>query len=111
MDFDVRVENSRTIVSLSGRLDAVTAPVCEQKFRDLIAGDNLSLVVDFEALEYISSMGLRTLLVLAKLVKENNGRVCLANVNHHVRSVFEISHFTSIFEIKDSVAEALAAIS
>lgn len=111
MDVNVRTENGHSVVSLAGRLDAVTAPACEQKFRELITAEGLSLVVDLDGVEYISSAGLRVLLVVAKLLREKNGRLCLANVRRNVLTVFEISGFTNIFKIRESVQEALAAIS
>ena len=110
MEFASRVENGQSVVSLSGRLDAVTSPVCEQKFRDLVGGGALGIVVYFENLEYISSAGLRALLLLAKLLKEKGGKVCLAGAKQNVRSVLEMSGFTNIFQIRDTVAEALTSV-
>ena len=110
MEFTSRIENGNSVVSLSGRLDAVTSPVCEQKFRDLVGSGVLGIVVDFGELEYISSAGLRALLLLAKLLKEKRGKVCLAGAKQNVRSVLEMSGFTNIFQIKDTVAEALTAL-
>lgn len=110
MDFNLRTENDCSVINLGGRLDAVTAPDCEQRTRDLIGAGNLRIVIDFSGLEYISSAGLRALLVIAKLIKEKNGQVCFANVQGNVQSVFEMSGFTSLFQIRNSVAEALQAL-
>jgi len=110
MNFQARQEGSTFVVTLSGRLDAVTAPEFEQKIRDQINAGAAGIVIDFAALDYISSAGLRALLVMAKLLKEKNGQVCMANVTGNVRSVFEMSGFTSLFKMQDSVAAAVAAI-
>lgn len=110
MDLQTRIENNTVVVTLSGRLDAVTAPEYEKKIRELIDGGNSCFVVDFEQLDYISSAGLRALLLMAKLLKEKNGQVCLANVQGNVRSVFEMSGFTTLFKMEDSIAAALAAL-
>jgi stage II sporulation protein AA (anti-sigma F factor antagonist) len=110
MNFQARQEGSTVVVTLSGRLDAVTAPEFEQKIRDQINVGVAGIVIDFAELDYISSAGLRALLVMAKLLKEKNGRVCMANVTGNVRSVFEMSGFTSLFKMQDSVAAAVAAI-
>jgi stage II sporulation protein AA (anti-sigma F factor antagonist) len=110
MQFNARVEDGYTIVSVKGRLDTVTAPECERKFRALLA-DNLRVVLDFDGLDYISSAGLKSLLVLAELVKEKNGRICLANLNENVRALFDISGCNRAIEAKSSLEEAIAAVS
>jgi stage II sporulation protein AA (anti-sigma F factor antagonist) len=109
MQFNARVEDGYTIVSVSGRLDTVTAPECERKFPDLLV-DDLRVVLDFDGLDYISSAGLKTLLVMADLVKEKNGSICLANLNQHVRALFDISGCNRAVEAKDSLEEAIAAV-
>ena len=95
---------------IGGRLDAVTAPDFEKRIRELIDSGNSCFVVDFDQLDYISSAGLRALLLMAKLLKEKGGQECLANVKGNVLSVFEMSGFTGIFKIEESVAAALAAL-
>ena len=109
MDLQTKQENNAIVVSISGRLDAVTAPEYEKAMRELIESGSSHFVIDFEQLEYISSAGLRVLLLIAKLLKEKEGRVCLASINGHVRSVFDMSGFFSIFQVEDSVAVALAS--
>ncbi len=110
MDLQTKIENNAIIVTISGRLDAVTAPDYEKSIRELIDGGNSYFVVDFEQLDYISSAGLRALLLMAKLLKEKSGQVRFANVQGNVRSVFDMSGFTGLFKMENSVAEALAAL-
>lgn len=109
MNLQTRIENEVTVLTVSGRLDTVTAPEYEKNIREMISGGNIKFVVDFEQLEYISSAGLRGLLIMAKLLNEKGGRMCLANVKGNVRSVFDMCGFTAVFTMKDSVSEALAA--
>jgi anti-anti-sigma factor len=110
MDLQTRTENKAIVITISGRLDAVTAPEYEKSIRELIGGGNNFFVVDFEPLDYISSAGLRALLLMAKLLKEKGGKVCFANVKGNVRSVFDMSGFSALFKIESSVAEALLAL-
>jgi anti-anti-sigma factor len=110
MDLQARTEGNAVVVTLSGRLDAVTAPEFEKSIRDLIDSGNSRIVVDFEQLDYISSAGLRGLLLMAKLLNAKSGHACLANVTGNVKSVFDMCGFCSMFKIENSVAEALAAI-
>jgi stage II sporulation protein AA (anti-sigma F factor antagonist) len=111
MEIRTTKEAKATVVAITGRLDAVTAPEYEKKMQELIGGGDVCFVVDFEALEYISSAGLRVLLVIAKLLKAKSGQVRFANVAGTVKEVFDISGFGSIFQIDTTVADALAAIS
>ena len=110
MDLQTKVEGNAIVVSISGRLDAVTAPDYEKSIRELIDGGNICIVVDFEQLDYISSAGLRGLLLMAKLLNAKGGRACLANVKGNVRSVFDMCGFNTLFKMENSVAEALAVI-
>ena len=110
MEIQTKKETNATLVTITGRLDAVTAPEYEKKVNELIAGGDISFVVDFEGLDYISSAGLRGLLVTAKLLKGKGGQIRFANVKGTVKEVFEISGFGSIFQMDDTVAAALAKI-
>ena len=98
------------VVSVSGRLDGVTAPEYERTMRELIDGGTTRVVLDFDQLEYISSVGLGELLLTAKLLKEKDGQFCVANVHGAVLSVFEICRMGSLLKIYDSVADALATL-
>lgn len=110
MDLQTKIENNAIVVTISGRLDAVTAPEYEKRIRELIDSGNIYFVVDFEQLDYISSAGLRGLLVMAKLLNAKGGRAYLANVKGNVQSVFDMCGFNAVFKMENSVAEALAML-
>ncbi|MDD5332547.1 MAG: STAS domain-containing protein [Rhodoferax sp.] len=111
MDIQTRKVANATLVSISGRLDAVTAPVYEKAVAQLMSSAEIAFIVDFDALDYISSAGLRALLVTAKQLKGKSGQIRFANVKGTVKEVFEISGFGAIFQIDDSVASALSKLS
>ena len=111
MDMLFRSEGAVTVMAVTGRLDAVTAPEFEKKVRGLIDEGNVRLVIDFENLDYISSAGLRGLLVTAKLLKSKEGKVGFAHIKGTVKEVFDISGFYSLFSIDDSVEAAIAKLS
>jgi len=108
MAIQTKQDGSTVVVSVSGRLDAVTGPEYEKTLRELIAGGATSVVVDFDELKYISSAGLGELLVTAKLLKEKDGRFGVANVRGNVLSVFQMCGIGKLLKVHDSVAEALA---
>jgi stage II sporulation protein AA (anti-sigma F factor antagonist) len=110
MEIHTKKEANATVVTITGRLDAVTAPEYEKAVTVLITAGETKFVVDFDALEYISSAGLRGLLVTAKQLKGKGGQVRCANVKGTVKDVFDISGFGAIFQMDDSVAAALASL-
>jgi len=111
MEIKTRKEANATVVTITGRMDAVTAPEYEKIVNELIASGESIFVVDFEQLVYISSAGLRALLATAKRLKSASGLIRFASVKGTVKEVFDISGFGSIFQMDESVAAALAVLS
>ena len=99
--------NSVYIIQVLGRIDASTAPELEKKFHDLLESGEQNFLIDLSNMDYISSVGLRVLLVLAKRTKTSSGKVVLCNLQEQVYEVFEISGFTSIFQICPDQDEAI----
>ena len=110
MAIQVKKDGNSAVVSVSGRLDAVTGPEYERTVRELIEGGTNRLVADFDELSYISSAGLGELILTSKLLKEKNGRFCVANVHGNVQSVFEMCGIGKLLQVHQSVADALAAL-
>lgn len=110
MDIQTRKESGATVVAVSGRMDAVTAPDYEKQLGVMMDGGEKRFVIDFGQLDYISSAGLRALLATGKKIKSLGGGMLLANVGGAVRDVFTISGFGSIFPMHDSVQSALGAV-
>ncbi len=90
-----------------GRLDGESAADFERQITEEI-GDH-SLVVDFAELNYISSAGLRVILVLAKALKARECRLDLCCLSHPIQEVFRISGFDQIMNIHQTRKQALAA--
>ncbi|OPY68242.1 MAG: putative anti-sigma factor antagonist BtrV [Syntrophorhabdaceae bacterium PtaU1.Bin034] len=107
MQVDTRKESSISIVAIKGRMDAVTTPEIESKLTQLVNGGEKKLLVNLNDLEYISSAGLRALLATAKRLKSEQGDIAFTNLGGHVKEVFEISGFYSIFKVFESTEAAL----
>lgn len=94
-----RSKNGSTLtITLTGRLDTVTAPQLEAEFKTDMDGVN-DVVVDCAALEYVSSAGLRVLLAAYKQMAALGG-MKLRAVCEDVMEVFEITGFADIFTIE-----------
>ena len=110
MEMQSSKEINATVVSVKGRMDAITAPQFEKALNGLIDAGETRFVVELAGLDYISSAGLRGILAIAKLLKGKGGLICFAKVEGTVKEVFDISGFGSIFRMHDSVAGALSAL-
>jgi anti-sigma B factor antagonist len=106
MEIKKKRKNGIMVISVTGRLDAVSSPEFENELTGLMAGGERLLVLDFGELDYISSAGLRTILAATKKLKESQGKLTLAALKSVVKEVFEISGFSSIIPIFDSVDSA-----
>jgi anti-sigma B factor antagonist len=85
--------------SLSGRLDSVTSATHETALREVLLGAS-QLEVDLAGLEYISSAGLRVLLMAAKSLKAKGGTVALLAPKPAVLEVLQLSGFDKLFTIQ-----------
>ena len=99
-----------TVLSPEGRLDSNNAESFEQLVIGKIDGGEIHLVIDFSGLDYISSAGLRVLLMAAKRIKANAGAMALCGLKAHIHEVFEISGFLPILTIVDDLDAARAAV-
>lgn len=102
--------DSVLVASLTGRLDSTTAKDLETTLLERIAAGDVRLVLDFTALDYISSAGLRVVLLAGKRTSAAGGKTALAGFGPSIRAVFEISGFISIFPVADTPAAAAAVI-
>jgi len=97
------------VLMIEGRLDSNTSGELEKKFLVMMEGGEKNFVMDFTAMDYISSAGLRVLLMAAKKTAKLGGKVVLAALGANVKEVFDIAGFTGIFTITSSREEAIKA--
>lgn len=108
MTIAIETTASATIVALQGQLNSANAGTIEAEVLGIVNSGVRSLVLDFAALDYISSAGLRMVLVVAKRLKQEGGLLVLCGMQPHVREVFDISGFLAILNVEPGRAEALA---
>lgn len=95
------------IVGLRGKLDANSSPDVEKKLQALMDRGEERLVLDLSELTYISSLGLRIFISVAKNIRNVDGKLALAGLNDHIYEIFKIARFTNIFSIFPSCEEAV----
>jgi anti-anti-sigma factor len=103
-------KDKATVLVVEGRIDSGTSAELEKKLIALIeTGGVKDIAMDFSAMDYISSAGLRVLLMAAKKAGKLGGKVVLAGLSANVKEVFDISGFSNIFSIFASQEEAVKA--
>lgn len=90
--------NGWQVAILRGRFDAHTSPEVDQFLTELMQG-GARLALDLTDLEYLSSAGLRVMLLALQACQAKDGDVCLISPRANVAEVLEVSGFTSIFRI------------
>ena len=98
MKIEKTQNEKKLVVALSGRLDTTTAPQLERELKERL-DDITELVIDLDALDYISSAGLRVLLSVYKTMR-SKGSMKIANANELVQEVFEVTGFSSFLPIE-----------
>lgn len=108
METTTQNRNGATIVSVNGRVDTATAPALEQAINKEIESGNRKVLLNFSAVSYISSGGLRVLLATAKKLKNPGDKFGICCLSPEVLKILKLAGFTSIFSIYPSEGEALA---
>ena len=97
MKLNKHKDNYELTISIEGRLDTNTSPELEKELDNL--DEIKKLIFDFEKLEYISSSGLRLILICQKKMN-NQGNMIIKNVNDSIKEIFEITGFSNILTIE-----------
>lgn len=107
MEIIEKKQDDVCIFMLNGRLDSNTSPALEERILEAISSGTNKMIIDFAALEYISSAGLRVLNKATKQLKHNDGMLILSSLQDYIREVFEIAGFDSFLPIVSTMDEAL----
>lgn len=96
MEIKTIADGGRLTISVSGRVDTVTAPELEAGLK---FGDATCVVIDLKDVPYMSSAGLRLLLTAHKTMLGRGGELQIANVQPSVKEVLDITGFSDIFNL------------
>ena len=98
MQINKTIDNDSLTIALSGRLDTLTAPQLDAEIQGKLDGVK-SLVFDFKNLDYISSAGLRILL-MAQKVMNKQGSMVVKNASSEIKEIFEVTGFCDILTVE-----------
>lgn len=102
-------ENNRTYMP-KGRIDASNAAAAEREILSQLQEAQFKLIIDLSQVEYLSSAGLRVLLVAAKTAKQNGGQTVLAAPRAAITEVFKMSSFDKIMKIAATLEDAQSVL-
>lgn len=108
---EIRLERSAgaVVVAPLGRIDSGSSEELEERLQDLLAGGDKRFVLDFAAVDYISSAGLRVLLLLAGKLR-SGGALVLCGLGESVREVFDLAGFLPLFVVEPTRDLALSRL-
>ena len=110
MKIATRTDGSAVIVSLDGRLDAASAPRLEVKVATLVANGDNRIVLDCARMSYVSSAGLRALIVCDRHCEHRGGKFVVAALQRECRQVIDMSGFLTALEHHETTDGAAAAM-
>ncbi len=107
MEVLVSDKKDYSVITLKGRMDATTVARFEEVCTATLEKNFSKIIINLEELEYISSAGLRGILLMEKLSKKHNTMLVFYGLQHMVKEVFDISGFTAILKICDTYDSAV----
>ena len=110
MDISAERHDGTLIVMASGRVDGSNAQEFHNSLESVLTADDSGVVLDFSELAYISSAGLRVVLLVAKTVQRQRARLVVCSLPQPIRELFEISGFDKIIPVHESRTKAVAGL-
>ncbi len=101
MAFEIatKEEGMVLVAALSGQLDTRASPQLEKALEEALTAGRSEILIDCGRLDFVTSAGLRVLLMTGKRLSSAGGRLALCSLNPSVKEVFDISGFASLFPI------------
>ena len=110
MKISVERQGAALIAKAEGRVDGANARQFQDALEAAIEPSDRTMVLDLEHLSYISSAGLRVILLMARTLRAKDASFSVCSPTESIREIFEISGFSQIIPIHNSQAEAVAAL-
>jgi stage II sporulation protein AA (anti-sigma F factor antagonist) len=109
MNLNEQTVGSVTIVEVVGRVDSANAPKLQDRAGALLSASGGGVLLDLSKVEYISSAGFRSLLLLARQAGQSKSRFVLCGLTPKVRQLFDLGGFLDVLPIAQTREEGIAA--
>lgn len=110
MEITIEQQSEIMIAVANGRVDSSNASSFQEELIAATDASNQSVILDLEGLSYLSSAGLRVILLIAKSLRTKDAKFAVCSPSDPIREIFEISGFTQIIPVHASKDEAVAAL-
>lgn len=100
MEVVIEKQNGVVTAYLKGRLDTLASQEISKQMEGLTEDASGTIILDCTEMSYISSSGLRIFLTLRKAAAEKGGKIIVCNISDDIRSVFMMTGFLNLFEIR-----------
>jgi anti-sigma B factor antagonist len=105
MELSINHYENASVISINGEIDSVTGPELNRYFQKQLL-EQKNLIADLSNVDYMSSAGLRVLLLTLKASRKIGGDLRLVNVQENVFTVLDIAGFTKIIRVFGTIDEA-----
>lgn len=109
MDIEILDRNGAQVVMVAGDIDGSTSPRLEQAIMPLLR-ETAALVLDLGRTTYMSSAGLRVLLLIHREARARRARLALAGVRRDIQEVMASTGFLGFFALRDTIEEAMSLV-
>ncbi len=109
MNIEVKAEGNIAIAIISGEIDSKTAPQAQEELLP-VTGQYNKLIMDMSNVTFLSSAGLRTLLLLYRQTTAKNGKIVLVGLTDEIRDTMSMTGFLKFFVVSDSLEEGLKSL-
>ncbi|HRL13014.1 MAG TPA: STAS domain-containing protein [Aggregatilineales bacterium] len=104
------IDPQRTVIHLTGRLDAQSAPSVRTLFADVVVGGHNLIVIDLAGVPFVDSSGLSALVSCLRAAREKQGRLVLAGVRTQAQIAIKQTRLDQVLVMHPDVTTALAAL-
>ena len=110
MEINTERTDGVLVINAAGRIDGSNSARFLESIQAVVSDDDEGVVLDFGGINYISSAGLRVILLLAKELRQKQTGFGVCSLSSAVKEIFTISGFDQIIAISDSGADAIKAL-
>ena len=111
MDINTECSNGILIAAPEGRIDGINALQFQEAVNNEIDDSVTGVVIDMAGLNYISSAGLRAVLLISKALQQREAKFALCSLQGPIQEVFQISGIDQIISVRDDRDQAVADVS
>lgn len=105
MNVDITTNENMTIISIEGSIDSKTAGELQSKIMGKVSETD-KVILDLTKVDFVSSAGLRLLLMIYRQIKSKNGKIILVGVSDEIKDVMAMTGFINFFEFSQTIEEA-----